>query len=740
MKQNLFQYTKLALSHFVEAIVNILIFLPYFFSVANLFKTLFSPWKSLTSKKTTLGFSFDEWLNRFFYNTISRGIGFIMRLSIILFYLLFQIAYIILLPIFFISYILLIPILYLEYLIQELEQNKKERLKKIFMQTRCLKEENKPYVELWFNSYYELNIKKISWWKISALFSTPPIARDWSVGYTPTVDEYATDLLHINYQKQKKHIVGRQKETKLIEQALSKTDEANVIIVGEEGVGKHTVIDSLAKKIYEGNISSILMYKRILKLDMEKVLTQYTDLKQRENFFDELLSEAAQSKSVILMIENIDRYLSYGEGHIDLTSSIEKYGKSALIQIIGTTTPFLFEKIIAPNEKINRIFTKINVNEPTDQEAISILFNILPTYEYIHKVLVPYETIKTIIEKSGFYITYIPYPEKAIELLESCCIYTSAKPKIKNIIPVVMPEDVDLVLSEKTHIPTSLTTSIKEKLIDLENLLEKQIIQQPEAIKVVATSLRRSFILMGKRKKPIASFLFLGPTGVGKTQTAKAIAQVFFSDSTNFNEFQPISTSFNHLIRFDMSLYQSRSDIPKLIGSMENNNPGLLTATIRENPYGVLLLDEIEKADKELLNIFLTILDEGYFTDGFGKKIDCKNLVVVATSNAGEDYEKIFLPEFLNRFDGVVIFKPLSQNAIIQIARTIIDQVSGDIYKLHKVKLQVSNEYISIIAQSGYDPKFGARNMERLIRDEIEDKVAKMILENKVKENDVISL
>lgn len=736
MKTNFIQFYKQSLLHFIEAIVNILIFLPYFFSVNNLLKTLFSPWKSLVSKKTVRGFSFDEWLNRFFYNTISRGIGLIMRLCILLFYLLFQIAYIILFPLFFLFYLLFIPFFYLEYLFEESEQQKKERLKQLFVQSRCLKDDDKSNVEQWFNKYYEQNIKKIPWWNISVLFTIPPLARDWSVGYTPTVDEYAIDLLREDYQKQKKHIVGRQKEIKLIEQALSKTDEANVIVVGDEGVGKYTIIDSLAKKVYEGNISPLLVYKRILKLDMEKILTQFIDQKQRENFFDELLKEATESKSVILMIENIDRYLSYGDNRIDLTSSIEKYGKSAEIQIIGTTTPYLFEKIIAPNEKISRIFTKIEVTEPTDQETTSILLDTVPTYEYIHKVIIPYQTVITVIEKSGFYMTYMPFPEKAIELMESSCIYVAAKPKIKRAFPVVMPEDIDIVLSEKTHIPTMLTSSMKQKLVDLENLLKKQIVQQTEAINVVASSLRTAFVLMGKRKKPIASFLFLGPTGVGKTQTAKAIAQVFFSNSPNLSN----SSNLTNLLRFDMSLYQSKTDIPKLVGSMEDNNPGLLTATIREHPYGVLLLDEIEKADKELLNIFLTILDEGYFTDGYGKKIDCKNLVIIATSNAGTNYETIFHPEFLNRFDGVVVYQSLSQEAIIQIARIIIDQVRTDIYKLHNVKLQVSDDTIAKLAQSGYDPKFGARNMERLIRTEIEDRVAKMILENKVKENDMINL
>ncbi len=767
MKQNFLQFAKISLRNFSEAVVNILMFLPYFFSVTSLFKTLFAPWKSIVSKKTTVGFSFDESLNRFFYNFISRMIGFVMRFSILLFYILFQTSYVILLPLFFIAYLLFIPILYIESSIKIPEDKRKENLKQKFLTSRCLKEENKQFVEQWFEKYYLDNVIKTSWWKLASLFSIPPLARDWAVGYTPSLDQYATDLMHINYQSQKKHIVDRQNEIRLIEQGLSKTDEASVIIVGAEGVGKHTIVDALSKKMYEGKTTQSLMYKRMLKIDMEKVLNQYIDMKQRENFFDELLFEASESRSVLLLITDIDRYLSSGEGCVNLTSSIEKFAKSGSIQIIGTTTPFLYEKIIEPNEKIRRMFTKIDVSEVSEQDAFTILLDVVPRYEQVHKVIVPYETLENIIQKSEFYITYIPFPEKAVELLDSCCAYAASKPKTKNSLPVVFPENVDMVLSEKTHIPTSLTNSLKEKLVDLEKLLKEEIIQQDDAIQLVSSAIRRSFVLMGKRKKPLATFMFLGPTGVGKTQTAKAINSVFFGNK-------------NEILRFDMSLYQSKLDISKLIGSMEFGNPGLLTAAIREHQYGVLLLDEIEKADKELLNIFLTILDEGYYTDGYGKRIDCKNLVIVATSNAGSDYlfgqtinkpesqrtstptgvekrdielfdqnsnlinylveQKIFSPEFLNRFDGVIIYKPLSQNAVITIAKKQIAIISNDIFKLHKVKLEVSDEYLENLAQKGYDSKFGARNMERLIRQEIEDKVATLLLENRVKEGDRIKI
>jgi ATP-dependent Clp protease ATP-binding subunit ClpA len=252
---------------------------------------------------------------------------------------------------------------------------------------------------------------------------------------------------------------------------------------------------------------------------------------------------------------------------------------------------------------------------------------------------------------------------------------------------------------------------------------------------------------LGKRKKPLATFLFLGPTGVGKTETAKAIADNFF-DSENI------------LLRFDMSNYQSKNDIPKLIGSMETQTQGIMTNAIREHPYGVLLLDEIEKADIDLLNIFLTIFDEGYFTDGFGKRVDCKNLVIIATSNAGADYlfkqkdvqvstndlithlieKKYFTPEFLNRFDGVIAYKPIGDSSMLLIAKKMFSKVQQQIYELHQVQVNVSDQTLQTIISKNFNPAFGARNLDRILRNEIEDKVAKMVLGNEVKAGDVINL
>jgi len=756
MRKNFWLFCKESLQKFGEAIINLFIFLPYFFSVGTLLKTLFYPWRNLQTKKTTVGFSFSDWGNRFAFNFISRSIGFFMRLSIISFYFIFQTAFMIFLPFIALVFFLLSPIFYLLYLFQKSPDEQKKILKDKFIADHLLKDENRKSVEDWFEDYYQKHLEKTDWWKLSNLFSYPPLARDWAFGYTPILDQYTTDLGSSSYLHHINNIVNREKEIKEVEQILSKNAEANVIIVGEEGVGKHTIIDALAKKIYLGKTNVHLMYRRILKLNMEK-------MKDKENFFEELLQEATEAGNIILFVDNFEKYL-------ELSGSLEKYAKSDRLQLIGLTTPFFYQKFIFPNEKINRLFSKVDVYEVSKKEALDILLEKFFDFENYHKVYLPYETLVEAIEKSEFYITYIPFPEKAVDLLDTACVYVKQRaiavtgvekkgfPTARRSVDIhrlsstggnefetgpvtlsniVFPEDIDTILTLKTHIPITITSQMKEKLLHLETFLSSQVFEQEEAIKKLSASLRRSFLLIGKRKKPLATFLFLGPTGVGKTATAKAVASVFFS-STSSNQFQSVPTNFNYLVRFDMSNFQSKYDIPKLIGDINNNEPGLLAAAIREKPYGVLLLDEIEKTDKDLLNIFLTIIDEGYFTDGFGRAVDCKNLVIIATSNAKS--LDVFSPEFLNRFDGVITFNQLSPKTLRLIAKKILDDLSKDVFQLHKIKIEVSEQTINSLIEKGYDTRYGARNMERVIRDEIEDKVAKLILEEKIKSGETINL
>lgn len=718
-----------ALKNFGEATINIFIFLPYFFSVSALTRTLFYPWKNLASSKKLPGFSFNDWLNRAFFNFISRSIGFVMRVSIICFYLVFQGLFMLALPLIALIHFILVPVFYVNYLFSKEEGELKAELKDKFVKVHLTEEKNRSKVETWFEDYYRGHLTKSIWWKKQNLFEIPPLARDWATGYTPILDQYATDLATASYLHHIKNIVGRTKEISEMERALSATQEANVLIVGEEGVGKHTIVDALARKIYLGRTSVHLMYKRILKLNMEKVLSMYPDLVARESFLESLLEEAASAKNIILFIDSFEKYVDFAESFLE-------YGKDGQLQIIAITTPQHWEKTILPVASLSRLFEKIDVHEVDRDEAMKIVLEVAPVFEKYHKLIITYEALTEIIDKSDFYITYIPYPEKAVDLMDSACTLAKSK-NISLVTPVVVGQ----ALTEKTHTPTTITKTMKEKLVELETLLGRHIVQQSQAINKLAIALRRSFLLIGRRKKPLASFLFLGPTGVGKTETAKAVGQVFFQTEK--------------FIRLDMSQFQSKSDISKLIGDEAMKIPGTLSTAVRENPYGVLLLDELEKADHDLLNIFLTVLDEGYFTDGYGRRVDCKSLVIIATSNAASDQlyqrsqvniidylieNKIYSPEFLNRFDDVVVFEPLTKNSMEKIARKMIDRIAADMKSLYKVNLKVTEETLARLADKGFDPKFGARFMERTIRDELEDKISKNLLEGRLKESETLTL
>jgi ATP-dependent Clp protease ATP-binding subunit ClpC len=741
-------YKKLILNFF-EFWSNIFIFLPYFFSVSQLLKTFFYPWKNLIIEKKEQGFSLSQWLERHFTNLISRVIGAIMRFSLLSFYFLLQLLMIIFLPLSFFLLLIFSPFLLILEMIKPDEIKEKIILKKRFIENHLLNEENLSLVEDWFEKYYTDLILKKKWWKLKNLLSYPPLARDWSYGYTYYLNQYSQDLTSPEYLNKLTPFFDREEEIDLIEETLSKSYESNIILIGEEGVGKHAVVDALASRIYSGTCHPKLAYHRILKLNMEKILSQHNDSKQREIFFENLMLEAYQAKNVMIFIDNIERYLSSSRlGFFDLSTIIEKFARHSELQFIGITTPFLFESFIQPNERINRLFSKIYVKEVDKNVAISILLNLVPSFEKKYSTVIPYETVKTIIDKSSFFFTEIPFPEKAINLLDEICSYAQFK-KIKQI----LPETVDFVITQKTHIPTTLTTNLKNKLINCEQYLKQNIVLQDEAIKQLSTTLQTAFLLYGKRKKPLASFLFLGPTGVGKTETAKLLANYFFETD-------------NALIRFDMSLYQSKNDITKLIGDSTANIPGLLTQSIKEKPYSVLLLDEIEKANPQLLNIFLTILDEGYFTDGTGKKVNCQNLIIIATSNAGANQiykkihdeglnfswtvfekeilqfvisHKIFTPEFINRFDGVAVYKALNYRGIKYVAEKMLNKVLKDVYGIYGVRAKINSSYLDKLINEIYTPEFGARQMERIIRQNIESQIARYILTDRTdKKNELL--
>ncbi len=712
-------------------IINVFLFLPYYFNVSNHLKHLFSPWKRIVSDKRGKGFSFQELAERLSTDLVSRSIGFILRLSLLLSYLV-VLGFFVLFgaPVWTLLNIVLWPLTFMVSEFRRPEQRSVDE-KKRFLDRHLLEEKNRAEVEAWFEDYYTAKLKREDAFSLENLLQTPPLGRDWTSGFTPTLDDYSTDLTSpVSY---KNILLDREEEVKAIEQALAKTYEANAILVGDEGVGKHTIVDGVASKFYEGRVIPPLANSRLLELNMEKVLAARTGYEEKTAFLEELLEEAARAKNIVLVISDFHKYVTNSLAG-DFSSVFEKHASRPLVKILAITTPFYYEQLVFRNDKLRPLFNKVQVEEIKPLKALLILESKALVLESHYGLTIPYETLKQVIKRSQFYITYIPFPEKAITLLDEACV--SAKDRG---LTEVMPSLVDEVVSRKTHIPVgALNKDTKKKLLELEHILSRVIYGQDHALNEVARSVRRAFIEEG-RKKPLVSLMFMGPTGVGKTETAKALAKVFFG-------------SQERMLRFDMSFYQDRQSLADLIGSFESQTPGLLAGKIRENPYAVLLIDEIEKAPPDILNIFLTLLDEGYLVDGFGEKVDCKNLIVVATSNAGSteiqkwveegrnhvELEKltrdyvldagVFTPEFLNRFDKVLVYEPLTLRTALQIGYKVSERVVREYLEQKGINIQVTNDELRYLIENSFNPVSGAREIERVIRENLADRLAAKVL------------
>jgi len=720
------------MSDLTNGIINVTLFLPYYFSVQRLAKTLIAPWK-LTGVSDPSKQSLSQFFSHLSENFASRLVGFMVRTSILFAYLVIQALFVIVIPFLYILIVGTIPLRYIFYRIEPSEKERREEMFAEFMKRHLADQKNQQKVLEWFEMYYQNSLTK-PWWSLERLLKQPPLGRDLTFGYTPTLDDYAIDITvqkpHFN------HLIGRKAEIEQIQQILIKEHSPNVLLSGELGVGRRAIVEALAQSIYQGGVHSLLAYKRVLEVNFEKILSHAQDFIAREAIIAKLLDEGVTAGNIIIYIPDIERYIDSQEGHIDLSKVFARYATSPRIQFIATTTPNMFQKHIFPVKDIVQVFEKIDIQEITPAQTRLILMDSAPEREKKSGIVITYEAIEEIVHLSETYASTVPQPEASLNLLDQAISYAQGHSEFKAIDGHV----IRTLIEQQTHIPTELTPQLRDKIRTLDEKLRERVLFQDEALHTLSSSIRKAWISLAERRKPLATMLFLGPTGVGKTETAKAVTDVFFSSS-------------DALLRFDMANYQSQDDIAKLIGSSVTHDTGELTEAVRKKPYGTLLLDELEKAHPQLLNIFLTLLDEGYFIDGYGDRVDCTHLIVIATSNAGADFifermtnggtdrdttqplldhlitNHIFTPEFLNRFDGVVVFKPLYKHDISKIAEKMLQEISRSMFDKHKATVSFSPQFITSLIDTNYDPRFGARNMRRIIQNSVEDALAKMILD-----------
>ena len=601
-------------------------------------------------------------------------------------------------------------------------------------------------LSLWLKNLEEKKEKRERFWEWENLLKKGSLAKEWAAGYSVTLDKFSFSLSEIARVKGFPETIGHQEEVEEVERILSKKEDNNVLIVGEPGSGRKAIIETLAKRSTLGESLPDVNYKRVIQLDLPLLLSQTETVKTIETVLEIIFNEVIKTGNIILVVDEFHNYISgiARPGVADISGVLSSYLRSPQFQFIGITTYKGLHKKIEQNPSLLNFFEKVEVSEISHQDVFSILEDLSLRLGAKYKKFISYQALRDIISYCDRYFTDTSFPEKAIELLDEVLIYVT---QIKE--RLVSPKHVAKIVSDKTDIPVG-EVEVRERkiLLDLENLIHRRIINQEEAVQEVSNALRRSRTDISIRKGPIGSFLFLGPTGVGKTETSKSLAEIYFG-------------SEEKMIRLDMSEFQNTTDIPRLIGSVAEE--GLLTTKVRENPFSLILLDEIEKAHPNILNLFLQVLDEGHITDGLGRKVDFRNSIIIATSNAGYliilealkiqkkmseikeellDYlfkKAIFRPEFLNRFDAMVIFKSLTKQNLLDIAELMLKKMGENLTE-KGINFVISQELKEKIVELGYNPKFGAREMKRVIQDKIGNILAKALLANQLKRGDTVQV
>ena len=637
---------------------------------------------------------------------------------------------------------------------------------------------------------------------------------------TPTLDELARDLTEMVRKDQIDPVVGRDNEIKRVVQILSRRTKNNPVLLGEPGVGKTAVAEGFSQKIVNGEVPDNLKNKRVMMLDMGSLVAGTKYRGEFEDRLKKIIEEIREDGNVILFIDEMHTLIGAGgaEGAIDASNILKPALARGEVQVIGATTLNEYQKYVEADAALERRFASVTINEPTPEVALTILKGLRPKYEKHHQLQITDEALESAVKLSKRYIASRFLPDKAIDLMDEA----AARVRINNAQKVdkvsaikkklselsqekteallkedfekaaeirneelkiqeklekqiqrdkdeedsnnyrvkVTAEDIAEVVSEWTGVPvTQINRSEGDRLIRLEKILHNRVIGQDEAVKAVSKAIRRARSGLKDPTRPIGSFMFLGPTGVGKTELAKALAEAMFG-------------SEDSMIRIDMSEYMEKYTTSRLIGSPPGyvgyDEGGQLTEKVRNNPYSVVLLDEVEKAHNDVFNILLQVLDDGFLTDSKGRKVDFRNTIIIMTSNLGatalrdeksvgfgakdvsNDYEamaakvretlkKTFRPEFLNRLNETVVFHSLNKEEIHQIvklmAKNIIDRI-----KEQNINLKITPAAIDIVAEAGFDAEYGARPIRRVLQDKIEDLLSEELLAGNIETGATVTI
>jgi len=625
--------------------------------------------------------------------------------------------------------------------------SKSEKLKALLFEKE-IKEADLLNIVFWARAVFEPN--PTPFWEKGVESLGPGISDFWTGGWTLETEKFTFDITR-QMQKGKlvAFLVGRTREIEQVEEVLARSEKRNVLLIGAPGIGKTTVVYGLAEKSIKGILPPVLKYKRFLELDVT-ALTAGAGGGEREARIENLLTEISHADNVVLFAPNIENMAGASGTGINVTGHFINALGSGRLQVIATTTREAYRRYIENQSTFAAAFEVIDMAEPSENEAIRILEEAAGRIEIKNRVSITYKAIQKTIQLSERYLVDRVLPGKAIDLLDEATTAASLKKKV-----LLEAHDVEEIISQKTNVPISTAGGEEaQKLLDLEKILHERIVDQDEAIVAISNALRRARTIERSTKRPIGAFLFLGPTGVGKTETAKAIASQYFD-------------SEERIIRIDMSEYQDESSINRLIGAPPGTGKyeegGEFTEKIRQAPFSLILLDEMEKASMKIQESFLPVFDEGMLEDSLGRKIVFTNTIIVATSNAGAEFiresiqggkavdvlkkelleklqrEGVFKPEFLNRFDDIVVYKPLNPEEVVQVAGLMINELTERLKK-QDIYIKVGEPATKLIAQAGYDPTYGARPLRRYIADHLEEKIAEKMLSGEIRRGSHVTI
>ncbi|MDD4803861.1 MAG: AAA family ATPase [Candidatus Pacebacteria bacterium] len=575
------------------------------------------------------------------------------------------------------------------------------------------------------------------WWRPEILLRNKGLFDDWSFGKTYVLDKYSRNIIEDEeVNSEAMTISNREAEIIQIENALSKSSGSNAMLVGNPGQEKMQVIWSLCRNLKKRKVATSILGKKAILLLVNSLTRVCKSKDSFEEQIQKIFNEIIHSGKIFLVIDNLTELINTAKVlGSDFTNIFNPFLKNNAIQVISLVNTNDFHQYIEQDKTLSNNFEVIYIKPLSTEEIIKIISASALKIEKQYNIYYTYQAIKELAEGSIYYFSDGVSSDKAVSLLNEISPWAKRNNKI-----IISKDEVLDFIEKKTNIPTSgrISTKEKDKLTNLEELLQKRVIGQNDAIIAISNALRRARTGVRSQNKPIGSFLFFGPTGVGKTETTKALAYVFFGGEEN-------------MMRFDMSEYQTEDAIEKLIGSFTTGKTGILSNILREKQYGVVLLDEFEKANKDVLNLFLQIFDEGFFSDMTGTKINTRNIIFIATSNVGADTifkmvnegknpkdfqdeiiadivsRGLFKPELINRFDGTIIFKPLEHDDLSKIANLMLKKVSERI--LGKgLSMEYSDEVVEYIITNGTNKVFGARPMNRFIQDSIEAQIAKLII------------